>query len=897
MSGKKKARIITFIQKMSSDTVGGKFSKQHVMSGEGIPVPPFFCLTSAFYEALFPSIKDRVGKIVERIDFADGKSVRDSAQVIRDLFLQMKIPAGLEREILKNFDRMFGANTLVSVRSSMIGYRLEESEDSLDNPFAGISESFLYVTRGELLEKIRLCWSSGFSQEAMLYRINQGMDLFGFAVAVGIQKMIFGEKSFVLFTCNPKTASRDTVIIAGYGIGEGVVQERVPVDHYFRNFTSGEITVNLSKKTSLLTFNEANGSGLIEKKTTPKQRDSRCLSDTEIEELHELGRRIEGIFRHPQDIEGTFTADGSLHILQSRPVALDYRRQRVWTNANVTESFPGVTTALTYSFSRFFYRVIFYDGYRQMGWHRDVLHDNHERLDRMIGFLRGRVYYCLTHFYHLHSLNPLFPIFRGYWEKMMGFQSSYQTKPPGFFSRIKEKVFQAFRILRAVWIVLIYRYATHQRGMARFHLWWEGLIAPLRGKTFEQEDPIVIINEFHRVWREAGNHWGITLTNDTYLPMLYGVAEGLFKKPGLDDDPALLSDLLCGDENLLSVEIILSAVKLAELVRRDQALMKEFEKGNHRSLWEKIRTGRLNPEFCGAVKEHIHRFGDRGLQELKMEQPNIRHEPWVLVRMIGDYARSDLTVSGFREKERAVRADAEKRFRVRMKRHPLKRLFLNRLLNSNRRLIRNRENSRYCRSELFGFSKNIFIALGKHLERTGAIRSASEVWHLTMDEIFGYVDGTGVTENLQGLISIRKKEYRENLRHETPIQITTLGPVRENALDIPRAALRGGKVLKGLGSSTGKVRGTARVVLDPNEPGTITDDMILIARETDPGWLFLMLASKGIVVERGSMLSHTAITGRKFGIPTIVSLPDATRIIKNGAKIEIDGASGVVTLL
>ncbi len=103
--------------------------------------------------------------------------------------------------------------------------------------------------------------------------------------------------------------------------------------------------------------------------------------------------------------------------------------------------------------------------------------------------------------------------------------------------------------------------------------------------------------------------------------------------------------------------------------------------------------------------------------------------------------------------------------------------------------------------------------------------------------------------------------------------------------------------LVGLGSSAGKVRGIARVVHDPNTIDTLEDNMILIARETDPGWLFLMLASKGMVVERGSMLSHTAITGRKFGIPTIVALPDATRVIPDGALIEIDGSSGVVTLL
>ncbi|WP_338320909.1 PEP-utilizing enzyme, partial [Streptomyces lonarensis] len=107
----------------------------------------------------------------------------------------------------------------------------------------------------------------------------------------------------------------------------------------------------------------------------------------------------------------------------------------------------------------------------------------------------------------------------------------------------------------------------------------------------------------------------------------------------------------------------------------------------------------------------------------------------------------------------------------------------------------------------------------------------------------------------------------------------------------------GGGPLAGLGSSRGTVRGTARVVLDPHGPVPAGDDVILVARETDPGWLFLMLRARGIVVERGTMLSHTAITGRKFGIPTIVALPGATSRIPDGCRVEMDGSTGTVTLL
>lgn len=881
---------------MTPQMAGGKFEKQKKMIENGLPVPPFFCLTSKYYEESYQKIKQKVKKVLDNIEFSDAESIRRASGEIREIYFSLQFTADQENEILSVFDSLYRKNTFVSVRSSMIGHQIEESEDSIDNPFAGISESFLYVKREQIVDSIKKCWASGYSQEAILYRHSQKMNLTGFAVAVGIQEMVFGIKSFVMFTCDPNKASKDTVIVAGYGIGEGVVQERVPVDHYFKNYATGDISSEISTKATMLSFNSDKGSGWIEKPVDPALQKIQCLSQKEIVKLSEYGKKIESIFKHPQDIEGTFTADNKIYFLQSRPVALDYSRQRVWTNANVTESFPGVTTALTYSFSRFFYRQIFYDGYRQMGWDTALLHDDHAIIDRMIGYIKGRIYYSLTSFYHLHSLNPLFPIFRGYWEKMMGFKSSYQTKPEGIIEQIKDMTLFAAKATKAL-AIMVYRYAFHQKGIQKFYIWWEELFSPLRGKTFENEDMLKTVDLFHKVWREVSNHWGITLTNDTFLPMAYGITEGLFKKWNLDNDTSMLSDLLCGDEKITSVDIILSSVRLAELVNKDEKLRTMFSTHDDKTIWKMIENLSLQKEFCKAVIKHLHIYGDRGLQELKMEQPNMRHAPWELIKMIRGYANSGVTAKNLQDKEKKVRADAEIRFKEKLKFRPVRKFILDKLLNIVRRLIRNRENSRYNRSELFGFTKNVFRGIGKQFAAQGILNSPEDIIHLSMDEIFGFIDGTGVTENLQALADIRSREFEENKKVETPVQLTTLGPVRNNNLELIERVSDATGVLKGLGSSTGRIKGIARIVVDPTSPPENTEDMILIARETDPGWLFLMLASKGLVVERGSMLSHTAITGRKFGIPTIVSLPDATTIIPDGAEIEIDGASGVVNIL
>jgi pyruvate,water dikinase len=256
-----------------------------------------------------------------------------------------------------------------------------------------------------------------------------------------------------------------------------------------------------------------------------------------------------------------------------------------------------------------------------------------------------------------------------------------------------------------------------------------------------------------------------------------------------------------------------------------------------------------------------------------------------------------MTVESYRAREREIRADGERELAQALQGHPVRKAMLRAGLRTVRRLIGNRENSRYCRSELFSYSKNTLRGIAASFARDGSLQAPDDIYYLTLDEIFGFIDGTGVTENLDGLVRIRRAEFEANKRRNTGIQITTWGPLRGNDIFTEPEDSQTPGVLRGLGSSAGKVAGIARVVLDPNQPIDIGENGILIARETDPGWLFLMLSAKAIVVERGSMLSHTAITGRKFGIPTVVSLPDATTRIPDGCWIQVDGSSGTVTIL
>jgi pyruvate,water dikinase len=205
----------------------------------------------------------------------------------------------------------------------------------------------------------------------------------------------------------------------------------------------------------------------------------------------------------------------------------------------------------------------------------------------------------------------------------------------------------------------------------------------------------------------------------------------------------------------------------------------------------------------------------------------------MLMRSIKQFAQQSTTVSSLRKHETDVRIAADRELAEKLRNQPIKHWILRFLLSRLRKLISYRENSRYCRSELFGIGKRIFRSLAIYLVQQGVLDRQDDIYHLTKEEIFGYIDGTGVTENLAPLVTLRRQEYEQNCQRELRENITTIGPVRANDLLANKSECSQDSQLKGLGSSAGKVRGIAKVVIDPTTISNIPDNTILIARETD----------------------------------------------------------------
>jgi pyruvate,water dikinase len=247
--------------------------------------------------------------------------------------------------------------------------------------------------------------------------------------------------------------------------------------------------------------------------------------------------------------------------------------------------------------------------------------------------------------------------------------------------------------------------------------------------------------------------------------------------------------------------------------------------------------------------------------------------------------------------EGAIRANAEQRVKSALAAKPLKKSIFFWVLAQARGRVRDRENLRFERTRLFGRVRRIFLEIGTRFQADSILEHSRDIFWLEKDEIFGFIDGTASTTNLRGLAELRRTEFTAWQEGEPPAdRFETWGVVSHGQSYrsmVTETAAPTGSTLKGIGCCPGLVRGRVRVITDPRH-ATIQQGEILVAERTDPGWIMLFPSCSALLVERGSLLSHSAIVAREMGIPAIVSLPGLTSWLATGDLVEMDGASGMV---
>ncbi|WP_049922839.1 phosphoenolpyruvate synthase [Halopiger djelfimassiliensis] len=307
---------VLWLDEISADDlekVGGKGASLGELTGAGLPVPPGFVVTAGTYRSFIEEaeIDEELFDAVD-VDVDDSSALAAAADRAQELILETPFPDDLREEILDSYREVGDGEAFVAVRSSAT------AEDLPDASFAGQQETFLNVTETDLLDRVRECWASLFTQRAIYYRQEQGFDHSAVNIAVVVQQMVDAEKSGVMFTSHPSTGDPTMIIEAAWGLGEAVVSGAVSPDNYVVDRADRDVDVTVAEKKVMHEKDEATGE-TVEREVPEDKRNTRVLSDDEIDALMDLGERVEDHYGEPQDVEWAIVA-GEVYMLQSRPI-------------------------------------------------------------------------------------------------------------------------------------------------------------------------------------------------------------------------------------------------------------------------------------------------------------------------------------------------------------------------------------------------------------------------------------------------------------------------------------------------------------------------------------------------------------------------------------------------
>ncbi|MFN0036579.1 MAG: PEP/pyruvate-binding domain-containing protein [Saprospiraceae bacterium] len=798
--------------------------------------------------------------------------------------------------ILQHFKALPAGEHRYAVRSSAV------AEDGKQHSFAGQFETHLNVFPEKLTEKIADVRASAQNERVRAYRKEQGLESDA-AIAVIVQQMLLPEVSGVAFGAHPVSGNlQEKVLSAVYGLGEGLVGGLLDADTFTVD-AKGNIISQLARKDQKMMPDPSGLGGTTLTEVPENLQTAPCLGEAQIREIASALDQLNQHYHHPQDVEFAL-AGGQLYLLQTRPIttigtaqpALEGRvSEFVWDNSNIVESYPGLTSPLTFSFI-----IKMYEGaYRQMmgmmGVSPREIEQNREVLANMLGLIEGRVYYNLLHWYKALAVLPGFGLNAAFMERMMGVKERFELKDLPQRGRWTERL----RVLNLVRTMLGNLWALPK--MRRdFEAGFEAVMQEYGVLDFTKKTAEELAALYLRYEQTVLKKWNAPLVNDFFTMIYFGVLQKLTVKYRLDEGGTLHNDLLCGARDIVSTEPIHRCLQLAADIQKEPATKQLFVEKTAEVLAETYRQGQFPAPIQAQIETYLERWGNRCVGELKLETITYRQQPALFMHVIQSYVRQGIQ----NQKSRIdldMREKAEQVVREKLRGQPLRRLIFNHVLKNTRVLVSGRENLRYARTRGYGTVREIFCALGMRFQERGILGDARDIFFLTQAEIFDHIKGTSVNGNLRDLVALRKNQYAQWEKSPPPAErFATSGIVyagNDFRLDRnPKADISAADTLRGLGCCPGKVRAQVRVVRHPSEVSDLNGD-ILVTSNTDPGWVTLFPTAGAILVEKGSLLSHSAIVSREMGKPCIVGISGLLQRLQTGDWVEMDGSTGEVKIL
>lgn len=879
--------------------LGGKALSLLRLEQAGLPVPPWFAIApSAFTASLTTArlTKERVEALAS-----------EQPERLNSALLSLEPSEEIQREVGAALRDLSVEGSRLAVRSSAV------DEDGSQHSFAGQFDTFLFVDPNGIGGKVAAVWRSGFSDRILEYRRQHGLSKAPFAApAVLVQKMVNADVSGVAFSADPVSGRRSLAVVSAVpGLGTALVGGEAAADVFKVDRAGAIVERAIVRKNISHVFDPAADEGVSAVTLNHTDALKPALTDEQAIAVAALARRAAHAFGQPQDIEWAIEGN-QLFLLQSRPIttlrdlADPEGALNLWDNSNITESYNGVTTPLTFSFARYIYEGVYRQFCRIMRVPQAKIAANERTFSRMLGLIRGRVYYNLLNWYRVLALLPGFTLNRRFMEQMMGVRESLPDEIACELEQAstRDRIIDALRSVRMVF-GLAGNYFTLDRQIEQFYVRLNQALAPPEPQ-FEDMRLDELVAHYYKLEEQLLWRWDAPLVNDFFAMIFHGAFRKLTERWCGDANGMLANDAIRGQGDIISLEPAARVREMAGVAAAHPELVAALREA---PVTKAVRVIRQYLEFSALYDAYLAKFGDRCLEELKLESETLHEDPLVLLRNIGEVARAisiartpQTEIPSAHQADRGTdhQADhrAEEMMRAALSGSPFRRGTLFWVMRQARKRVRNRENLRFERTRLFGTIRRLFLEAGRRLQAIGRLGDARDIFYLELGEILAFNDGTATTTDLRSLAAVRKQEFAAYRDGPDPAErFETRGPVYHaqpyrSSKPSGEVAARG-EERKGLGCCPGVVRGMACVVRDPKH-ARLTAGCILVADHTDPGWIMLFPSASGLVVARGSLLSHSAIVARELGIPAVISIPGLLDWLQDGDEIELDGAAGIV---
>ena len=614
------------------------------------------------------------------------------------------------------------------------------------------------------------------------------------------------------------------------------------------------------------------------------------------DELVAIARAAEAYFGCPQDIE--IAHDGAkLHLLQSRPLVMRAAAFHtdplarpdlaLWDSSNIAESYAGPTKPLTFSFIRQSYANVYRETGETLGLDLADVRANEPYYQKLLGYFRGRVYYNLLSWYQLVLQLPGGEDNARHMEAMMGVKEPL----PGASARLPSRTKRARYAVR-----LLSLYRQGPRLISEFQEHFDRVFAQHRGAFTPQAS----LHELARIYRalesDLKGRWAAPILADVFSMVFVGVVRALARKWKLEDERPI-TELLAPRGLGIATAPVTALEEIALQIRANPAWQRIFAEATPAQLAAQLADDAALAPVRQALDRYLEQYGDRFAGELKLEEPPLRDNPeWVLSLLKGRVlgAADD---AGRRASDRA-RVDAREAAALAQLSAP-RRLLFRWALGGARRFIASREIMRYDRSRLFGLARDLLHAMGRRLHAASNLDAPDDVHFLACDEVLGFIEGTALTTDLAAIARLRRAEWeRDRAQPPPPERFWTVGAAYAWTPLVPRASTPTSSIpgaLTGIAAYPGRVRAVARVVADPARAPDL-QGKILVARSNDPGWVTLYPGIAGLLLERGSVLSHAANMAREMGIPAILGVAGLLQHVNDGDTVVMDATRGTVVV-